>query len=46
VKKKLSLVFDKIYLINLETRPDRLNDSIEELNKAGIKDWELFRGIN
>lgn len=43
--KKL-LPVNKIYLINLESRPDRLSESVEELNKAGIDERELFRGIN
>lgn len=37
--------FDKIYLLNLFRRKDRLEDSKSRLNKSGI-DYEVFNGVD
>ncbi len=38
--------FDKIFLINLDRRKDRLNFSNSQLDKASIPDVEIFKGYD
>src|ERR1043165_9507950 len=38
--------FDKIYLINLDQRPDRYEDSLLQLNSIGLKNVIRFPAIN
>ena len=38
--------FDKIFLINLEHRQDRLQQTIQQLNKIGLKNVTRFPAIN
>lgn len=40
----LNLFFDKIYVINLKKRKDRLKQVTEELNKHNI-DFQIFQGV-
>lgn len=37
--------FDKIYLINLDSRPDRLEQATRELNSIGITDFIRIPGV-
>jgi GR25 family glycosyltransferase involved in LPS biosynthesis len=37
--------FDKIYLLNLHKRKDRLNKSISKLNQVGLE-YEVFSGVD
>jgi len=41
----LNEYFDKIYCINLDERPDRWEQSLEEFEKVGIKNVERFSAI-
>lgn len=37
--------FDKIFVINLDSRPDRWKSMVEELERAGIKNYERFSAV-
>lgn len=38
--------FDKIYLINLDKRPDRLAEASDQLRMAGIHKWHRIAGVD
>lgn len=44
--KKLPLQPSKTFLINLESRNDRLQGTIKEFEKVWIKDYQVFKAIN